>query len=96
MEKDSGLNLRCGVEWQEGVSSADFEMKICFLFTYHTFTSTSLFLKFSPLGIPHLVYFYFSNLLLFKNSLISVSSSIALELTDIFLFSLNLGFSFTW
>ena len=79
-----------------GVSSADFEMKICFLFIYHTLTSTSLFLKFSPLGIPCLVYFYFSNLLLSKNSLISLSSSIALEHADIFLFSLNVAFSFTW
>ena len=50
-------------------SSANFEMKIWFLLIYHTFTSMSLFTKFSPPGIPCLLYSYFSNLLLFKTHL---------------------------
>lgn len=70
-------------------SSEDFEMKICFLFIYHTFTSMSLFMKFSPPGIPCLLYSYFSNLLLFKTHLFQRLLQLFLEHTDLFLFSLN-------
>lgn len=94
VEKDSGLDLRWGVEWQEGVSSADFEMKnLLPLHLSHIYFH--IFIpKVFPLGIPRHVYFYFSNLLFFKTHYISGSSSITLELTDIFLF-LELV-SFTW